>query len=168
MKYDFWQHLLRPMDKECKILGHLPRFNRSNTSCFKFLRKIQESGIAIQLCPDNTSDNMKLIYDVSKNLRINIKFQKLDYLNIRGMSTNVPRQSSTDWLPVCKTSWPSKDRSYAVCAGLTSFLVNPVMAGNCTMGCFSFNGLSIWAHLEPNQSFHTSKVIYVSTSKVYR
>lgn len=164
MKYDFWQHLLRPMDKECKILGHLPRFNRSNTSCFKFLRKIQESGIAIQLCPDNTSAHIWCF----KKFTNKYKISKTYYLNIRGMSTNVPRQSSTDWLPVCKTSWPSKDRSYAVCAGLTSFLVNPVMAGNCTMGCFSFNGLSIWAHLEPNQSFHTSKVIYVSTSKVYR
>jgi len=66
---------------------------------------------------------------------------------------------------VCKTSRPGKNRCYAVGAGFTSFLVNPIMAGNRAMGCFSFDCLSIRAHLEFNRNCHIKTTKREETDK---
>ena len=63
----FWQKLLGPMNKKCKILSHLPWFDSSNTSCFQFLCKIHKSGIAVQLCPDNI--DLQKIYPMISIIR---------------------------------------------------------------------------------------------------
>lgn len=52
-------------------------------------------------------------------------------------------------IPMCKPSWPSKDGGYAVCASFTTFLMNSVVSGDCSMGCFGFNCLPIRAYLDP-------------------
>ena len=51
-------------------------------------------------------------------------------------------------IPVWQPSGPSKDWGYAVCAGFTSFLMNPKMPCNSTMCSFCFYGLSIWTNLK--------------------
>jgi hypothetical protein len=56
-------------------------------------------------------------------------------------------KDSGNALPVGKASGPSKNRGYAVGACFTTFLVNSVVACNCAMSCFCFNGLSIWTNL---------------------
>lgn len=140
-------HILRSMNKQCKILGHLARLHCSNTCCLKLLGEIQESFIVIQLSPAN-KDLLKFLFTTKVKALYSYTHTNSKHLQGSQMRNNIP---------VCKTSWPSKDRSYAVCAGFTTFLINPVMSSYSTVGCLCFNSFSIWAHLN---SYNTGKLKY--------
>jgi len=89
---------------------------------------------------------------LSSNLALDKRKIRFNFLTtassiLRCFKTNSVDLQNHKYIPVGKSSWPSKNRGNTVCAGFTTFLVNPVMPSNCAMGCLGLYGLSIRAHL---------------------
>lgn len=83
-----------------------------------------------------------------KTMKKGREHRKAKKLQLKVAKYSLQRTENVKTIPVCKASWPSKDRGYAVCTGFTSFLMNPEMTCHCPMGSFSFYGLSIWTNLK--------------------